>query len=596
VRLRPTSSLLAVCALLITSSNITVAADSTFKPTAQLRRPGALVVGNDHAFVANRKSGTVSVINLKTKSVESETLVGRRLSDLVGLPTTNLLVALDDDRHQLILLQTTGSKLRVVQRLDVPHSPVRLQLSTDGKLCAVTSLWSRRVTLIDLQESNFESQAKELILPKLTVRKTLDMPFAPRLSKFLADDKRLIVTDAFGGNMAVIDVANRKLLSRPTLAGHNIRGLAIGHGGRELHVTHQSLNGNSTTTHENVFWGGVMKNFVRSIPLDQLLTSINVGNPPDGSLYPLGHPSGATADPGAMLVTPRGEAALLLTGVNEIALRRRPREPFVRRKVGQRPTAICLSTDEQTIYVANTFDDSISQIDLDTLKVTATISLGPQPKLTSAERGERLFFDARLSLDGWYSCHSCHTDGHTNGLLNDNFGDNYFGDPKLVPSLLGVGQTHPWAWNGKAVSLDKQIVKSITVTMQGEKPSEQTVHDLTAYIKTLEPPPGLAVARGNVDQKQITAGRLVFQKRGCVDCHAAPKYTTGAVYDVGLADKSGNKEFNPPSLLGVSQRGPFFHDGRATTLRDVLTRFKHSLEQPLDAAELQAILAFLKSL
>jgi YVTN family beta-propeller protein len=582
--------------LFVAAINITVAADSPFEPTARLRRPVAIVVDNDHAYVANRNSGTVSVINLETKTVESETTVGKRLSDLIGLPTSRFLLALDEDRHQLILLDAIGSRLRIVQRLDVPHSPVRLQLSADGRLCAVTSLWSRRVTLIDVTQSKAETQAKERTPPRLTVRQTLDMPFAPRLSKFLADDKRLIVTDAFGGNMAVIDAKDGKLLSRPTVAGHNIRGLALGHSGSELHVAHQLLNGNSATTHENVFWGGVIKNFLRSIPLDQLRNSINVGEPPVGSIYPLGHPSGATADPGAILVTTRGEAALLFSGVNEVALRRRPREPFVRRKVGRRPTALCLSTDERTLYVANTFDDSVSQIDLETLKVTSTISLGPQPNLTSAERGKRLFYDARLSLDGWYSCHSCHTDGHTNGLLNNNFGDNYFGDPKRIPTLLGTGRTHPWAWNGKAVSLEKQIAKSITVTMQGEKPSEQTVHDLTAYLKTLEPPPGLAVARRSVDQKQVAAGRLLFRQRGCVNCHAQPTYTTGAVYDVGLADKSGNAEFNPPSLLGVSQRRAYFHDGRAQSLRDVLTRFKHNLENPLEAAELQAILAFLRSL
>ena len=570
VQLRLIYSLLALVVLFVAATNITAVADSPFEPTARLRRPVAIVVDNDHAYVANRNSGTVSIINLETKTVESETTVGKRLSDLIGLPTAKFLLALDDERHQLILLQTTGSKVRVVQRLDVPHSPVRLQLSADGKLCAVTSLWSRRVTLIDVTQSQPESQAKEDSPPKLTVRQTLDMPFAPRLLKFLADNKRLVVTDAFGGNMAVIGVADGKLLSRPTVVGHNIRGLAIGHSGSELHVAHQLLNGNSTTTHENVFWGGVIKNFLRSIPLDQLRNSINVGEPPVGSIYPLGHPSGATADPGAMLVTTRGEAALLFSGVNEVALRRRPREPFVRRKVGRRPTALCLSADERTLYVANTFDDSISQIGLETLKVTATISLGPQPKLTSAERGERLFYDARLSLDGWYSCHSCHTDGHTNGLLNDNFGDNYFGDPKRIPTLLGTGRTHPWAWNGKAVSLEKQIAKSITVTMQGEKPSEQTVHDLTAYLKTLEPPPGLAVARGTVDQELVAAGKLLFRQHGCVNCHASPIYTTAAVYDVGLADKSGNSEFNPPSLLGVSQRERFFHDGRGKTLRDVL--------------------------
>ena len=51
------------------------------------------------------------------------------------------------------------------------------------------------------------------------------------------------------------------------------------------------------------------------------------------------------------------------------------------------------------------------------------------------------------------SCHSCHPDGHTNGLLNDNLGDGNFGAPKRVLSLLGVGQTGPWAWNGGVADL-----------------------------------------------------------------------------------------------------------------------------------------------
>ena len=37
------------------------------------------------------------------------------------------------------------------------------------------------------------------------------------------------------------------------------------------------------------------------------------------------------------------------------------------------------------------------------------------------------------------SCHSCHTDGHTSGRLADTLGDDTFGTPKRVLSLLGLG-------------------------------------------------------------------------------------------------------------------------------------------------------------
>ena len=53
--------------------------------------------------------------------------------------------------------------------------------------------------------------------------------------------------------------------------------------------------------------------------------------------------------------------------------------------------------------------------------------------MTAADRGERLFFDGRLSHDGWLSCQSCHTDGHTNNALADTLGDGSFGAAKRLP-------------------------------------------------------------------------------------------------------------------------------------------------------------------
>ena len=78
--------------------------------------------------------------------------------------------------------------------------------------------------------------------------------------------------------------------------------------------------------------------------------------------------------------------------------------------------------------MANTLGDSVSVVDLAKGTVLKEISLGRQSPLGPAERGEQLFYDARLSLEGWFSCHSCHSDGHSNGRLNDNLGDGGFGN------------------------------------------------------------------------------------------------------------------------------------------------------------------------
>jgi cytochrome c peroxidase len=75
-----------------------------------------------------------------------------------------------------------------------------------------------------------------------------------------------------------------------------------------------------------------------------------------------------------------------------------------------------------------------------------------------------------------------------------------------------------------------------------------------------------------------------------------PTYTSHKSYDVGLTDEVGNREFNPPSLRGVSQGGPYFHDGRAATLADIFTRYRHQLNAQLPEHELADLLQFLRSL
>ena len=88
-------------------------------------------------------------------------------------------------------------------------------------------------------------------------------------------------------------------------------------------------------------------------------------------------------------------------------------------------------------------DDTVSVVDIATGQHLATIAWGPRRELTAAERGESLFYSAKLSHDGWMSCHSCHTDGHTNNLSSDTLGDGSYGAPKRVPSLFGVAATGP---------------------------------------------------------------------------------------------------------------------------------------------------------
>ena len=135
-------------------------------------------------------------------------------------------------------------------------------------------------------------------------------------------------------------------------------------------------------------------------------------------------------------------------------------------------------------------------------------------------------------------------------------------------------------------------------TMQGnpEMINTENIQALEAYLLTLKPAPSIAKARGMVESAAVLRGKTIFQQQGCVECHRPPRYTSSETYDVGLEENSGTNEYNPPSLLGVSQRGPFFHDNRASSLKDVLTRFQHGEGGDLSAPQIKDLLAFLRSL
>ena len=262
--------------------------------------------------------------------------------------------------------------------------------------------------------------------------------------------------------------------------------------------------------------------------------------------------------------------------------------------VGRGPGAFAIAGSK--LFVAERFDDAVAAIDLESAKVER-IALGTPHESTPVERGEIAFFDARHSLEGWYSCHSCHSQGHTSGRLNDNFTDGSFGTPKRVLSLRGTGDTGPWAWSGQMATLEKQTSNSIRSTMHGVKnPPQELVDDLVAYLRSLPPAPGVRTARGESDPEIEKRGRKVFVREKCGSCHAPPTYTSPKAYDVGLVDEVGGKLFNPPSLRGVSQGGPYFHDGRAATLEDVFGKHRHELAKPLSAAELGDLVYYLRGL
>jgi YVTN family beta-propeller protein len=551
----------------------------------QLRRPVALVESADGStlYVANRDSGSVSVIDLAKREVVAEHAIGKRLADLAALPNSDRLLAVDEAAHELLVLQPSEDGLEITSRLPVSSYPVSVCVAPDGKSATIASLWSRRLTFVELADS-----------PKIAA--VLDLPFAPRCQLLLPDRNTLLVADSFSGRLALIDPASRKLAATREFPGHNVRGLGVSPDGQMLLVAHQMLNELAHSIRNDIHWGLLMSNDLRWLKVE----SVMVGGKElyhGAHMHPLGEAGKGGGDPGGVDVAADGTVCVAISGVNQVAIGKEGDFSMQRVNVGGRPTAVRISRDGQTAFAANTFDDSISIIDLASRKVAATIPLGPQPALSLIQQGELLFHNAKLSHDGWMSCHSCHTDGHANGQMNDNFSDRSFGAPKRVLSLLAVRDTLPLAWSGQVTTLERQIHNSVENTMQREETlAKEQVQAIAAYVKSLELPPPLDVLRETQDAAAVDRGRLVFEKHDCGRCHAPPTFTTPETYDVGLKDSQGATEFNPPSLRGLSHRGPYFHDNSAATLEDVFQKHRHPTAADYSSSDLRDLVAFLRSL
>lgn len=565
-------------ALIACVCTLAAEAGSKVRLEKQLRRPAALVELDGKLLAANGSSGSLSIIDLSVGRVVGEYRIAERIADLVRAPQSRSLFALDDKKDELLRVDfDNGFEPVVTSMADVPASTAKLVATEDGRRLIVSAKWPRRLILFDLDERR----------RRVVGSSELALPFPPQELLAIDSEGILLAADAFGGQIAVIDLPKRELRTVKKLPGHNIRGLCLSPDQQQVLVAHQQIVPRARADYEELHWGRMVTNAVQVFDIDSF-QSPDTGDLNDGWLDAQDGIGGATGDPSGVVSSPTGVTAVAFSGVGEIIVRNAGATK--RLPVGTYPAAMQIVGDH--LYVANRFDDSISMVDLPNGRVMETISLGPQPGLTSQQRGEQLFFDARLSHEGWISCHSCHTDGHSAGLVVDTLGDGDYGAPKRVPSLLGTAASGPWGWTGQSKTLAEQVKKSVETTMHGDSLAEQQVADLVAYLKSLPPAPAATPGSPALLQR----GQVVFEFEGCANCHQPSSFTSSGTYDVGLSDERGRSTFNPPSLRGAGQRSSFFHDGRAARLEDVLHRFRHQLERPLTPEDSAALLEYLRSL
>jgi cytochrome c peroxidase len=280
--------------------------------------------------------------------------------------------------------------------------------------------------------------------------------------------------------------------------------------------------------------------------------------------------------------------------------------------------------------------------------------------------GERLFHDRKLSGNGTQSCADCHDRRH---FFSDvrTFSIGAFGDTGTRQSmpLYNLAWKSSFFWDGRTPTLRAQSLEPI------QNPIEMHAK-LPEVVKAIEQGPNYPdMFEDAFGTPEINADRLAraleqflltlvsddskfdhamrgqaqlssLEQRGaelfntefdpargqrgadCFHCHGGPMFQSTAFANNGLSltkdagrfdatKLEGDRgKFSVPSLRNVARTAPYMHDGRFTTLEEVIDHYDHGLERSstldpnlakhpseglqLSAEDKAALVAFLRTL
>ncbi len=562
----------------------------------------ALLEDGRRAVVVHHTADSVALVDLQTGKVLDEARTGRKPAAVAVHPDGKRLAVSNHWSHDVHFFAVEGNKL--VRQAVAPVGPLPrgLLYSNTGDRLFVAVAGADEVVAIDPATHK--------------VTRRWPAPREPRELALSADGRWLAAASSRSGHVRVWNTATGELhWERQIVDAFNLRGLAFTADGDHVicaHVVRRDL----PVTKGHIEEGWIIDSRLTRLPLKANVTPPYLQIALDVRGEAMGDPHGLALSPDGKLlaVTGSGSHELILMHTENLPWNTDPGD-FIdgrlldgkqhrRVALGGRPLAAKFAKDR--IVIANYLSDALQIVDPGAGKLERTVALSEVRKPTLARHGEAIFYDAKRSHNQWFSCHTCHTDGHTSGQNFDTLNDDSFGTTKLTPTLRNVARTGPWTWHGWQKDLGASVAKSFTDTMYGPPGAKEDVRAVVAFLETLEHPPlpTRDVPKRDVPKRAdraIARGAALFsEKARCARCHRPPFYTVPGAYDVKL-DSGGSPHdgFNPPSLNGLSDRGPYLHDGRAKTLEEVLRTWhtpRHVGGAALTEDEERDLLAFLRSL
>jgi cytochrome c peroxidase len=246
-----------------------------------------------------------------------------------------------------------------------------------------------------------------------------------------------------------------------------------------------------------------------------------------------------------------------------------------------------------------------------------------KPNAARIALGQALFFDPRMSGDGNMSCATCHNPGMgwsdglptARGVKSSVLG-------RASPTVFNTAYNSIQMWDGRKKSLEDQAMGPMQANVEmnmdigklfswinsnegykamfakaypGEPINETTLSKAIATFERTAISSNSAFDRWvKGDAKALTAqqveGFKVFTGKGnCMACHSGPNFTDNGFHNLGLASYGSAEPdmgryaqkplnamkgaFKTPTVREVSRTAPYFHDGSAKTLMEVVEHY-----------------------
>lgn len=343
--------------------------------------------------------------------------------------------------------------------------------------------------------------------------------------------------------------------------------------------------------------------------------------------------------PSALVFSPRGDYVFAAMQGNDfvmvfddLAIRDGGgRTSLARLGTGSAPRGLAFDASDEVLWVQNFMSRNVSRIDVSAFLADGSRQFPSTLHATSStesldgnvRRGKELFFFAgndpegsnEMSFEGYMSCASCHVDGRHDGRVWDftQRGEGLRNTTDLRGRAgTGHGNVH---WSGNFDEIQDFVLDIVNefdgggFLPDGESPHpslgtpnggrSQDLDDLAAYVTSLARD---ALPRSPYRQSdggltaEGQAGRAIFDSLNCSSCHdplvgfTDSRVGSTPLHDVGtLRTSSGMRLGQPltgidtPTLLGVWDGAPYFHDGSAPTLEEVFITAGGTIYQAEDA-------------